>query len=881
MERRRDAESPHDDPGVERSSTPERPPELSRGATEVAASERAALARGVIADVLTRPRRISRLDGTNVPQWLMADPIQASLTWLATHGSVCRTPRMCTKTPGPLRRLLKQRRKALEGQTDLIHDSLWRFDDTEMVAEVRRMVRSRHTLLVEEIETESLFVEDRLRTLLEDEGLDVAALAAALWASALATPVARELFSLLPALYPSVPVAAAGAGPDQPVAAGSTEKTKHREKRLELQAKVTEQESELSRLRLDLKERGKQRARSEASLAAVREQATRAESSAEAARTRVGDLEQQVKEARFASSTSRKERDQATRAGNALREELDRTASELSYTEAERGAVVMALASAQTRIEALEVQLAAVPRDTDAIADWLAREDERLNDAVLTLQGGDRERAIEAKRLRRKLEQSFRDAYPDYVPPRPAPVGEKRSVEIVARGGGREVGRSCYELRLGPHKLLIDCGLAVGRRAEDQIPDLAGLERIHALLVTHAHTDHVGWIPALAARIEHRFPIYCTSATTRLLSIMLNDSRRQYERSMAARQLIAEHDPSAAEVVEAYTRDDVYDVETRLREARMSERQSITGTDLFATFFPAGHILGAASILIEGGGRRILFSGDISSEHQHTVAPFSLPEDMEPVDLLVLESTYGDRLRGPLDVAEASLVKFVRDTVQNGIALLPSFALGRAQEVLAILARARKSRELPGGLRIVVDGMIKTVNDVYAEYDKLDPSDFDQISARADRDLVIKEALRGTPTVVVTTSGMLAGGPIVEWAARLLSDPRNRMALLGYQDEGAPGGALRKAAEGRPPYSLALRGDGGEEIVVRVAAPVIDIPLSAHADQAGLLAYAKQARPERIVLVHGGDRARDRLKLQLEAQRLAPEISSDDVISFR
>lgn len=876
-----DPEGPHVNPdSVEPMAPSEHPIEMPTGATEAPAREGPVLPQGVVADVLTRPRRIPRLDGTGVPLWLMDDPIQASLTWLTAHGSVCRTPRTCSETPGPLRRLLKQRRKAQEGQMLLIHDSLWRFEGVKMIAEVRRMVRARHALLIEEIESETLFAEDRLRVLLEDEGLDVVALAAALWASGLATPASRELFSLLPALYPGAPVAAPAQAPDQPIAAAPTERTRHRNKRLELEAKVTEQESQLSRLRRDIKERGKERTRSEASIASMREQVTVAGSSAEVARARVSDLEQELKEARFATLTSRKERDQATNAGNALRQELDRAVSELSYAETGRRAVVVALASAQTSIEALEVQLAAIPRDTDAIADWLAREEERLNEAVLTLQGGDRERAAEAKRLRRKLERSFREAYPHYVPPRPAPIEEKRLVDFAARGGGHEVGRSCYELRLGPHKLLIDCGLAVGRRAEDQIPDLAGLERLHALLVTHAHTDHVGWIPALAARIEQRFPIYCTGATTRLLPIMLNDSRRHYERSMAERQLIAEHDPSAAEVVEAYTRDDVYDVETRLREARMSERQNIVGTDLFATFFPAGHILGAASILIEGGGRRIMFSGDISSERQHTVAAFSLPEDIEPVDLLVLESTYGDRPRDRLEVAEASLVRFVGDTVQNGIALLPTFALGRAQEVLAILARARKNRDVPGELRIVVDGMIKTVNEVYAEYDKLDPSDFDQISARADRDLVIKEALRGTPTVVVTTSGMLAGGPVVDWASRLLSNPRNRMALLGYQDEGAPGGALRKVASGRPPYSLPLRGDAGEEIVVRVAAPVIDIPLSAHADQAGLVVYAKHARPERIVLVHGSDRARERLKLLLEAERFAPEISLDEHISF-
>lgn len=838
------------------------------------------LPQNVIAEAMSRHRRITTLSSAGVPEWLMVEPIAAGLNWLEWHGASCRHPRSCQETPGPLRSLLKQRRKARESQARLVHDALWKFATFAMIADVREMVRSKHAEVVAEIDAGALFSPDRLRRLLLDdsEELNVQDLAAALWASRIDDSRAEELFRILPAFRGDVthePVETVPAPRPGPV-----EKPKHRDKRLQLQVKVQELEGVVARLRTDLKERAKERRASESVIASLRQEIAAAGEAAEISQQRITELEARLREIRLESLQNRRDWQQASKTAGLLRGDLERTTQDLSEIEKDRAAVVRALASARTTVETLNAQLDAIPRGREAIADWLRREEERLNEEFLTLEGGDRQRAADEKRLRRKLEQAFLQAYPDFVPPRPATIGEKRRIDFRARGGGSEVGRSCYELSLGPHRFLVDCGLAVGgaRSAEDRLPDLNGLSRLDALLVTHAHTDHVGWLPALAAQITEPFPIYCTAPTAQLLPIMLRDSRNHYERAMAQEQLIRKYDPGAEELVEAYSRDDIYEVETRLREAPMSERQNIAGTDVFATYFPAGHILGAASILIEGGGRRILFSGDISSEYQNTVGAYWLPEDFERVDLLVLESTYGNRSRDPIAVAKEQLVRFVRDTVTDGVALLPSFALGRAQEVLVILARAREARELPRDLRILVDGMIKSVNDVYATNDKLELGQFQEISTKLDRELVIGDALRGVapPTVVVTTSGMLAGGPIVEWASRLLFDPRNRMALLGYQDEEGAGGALRKAARGRPPYTLSLRGEDGDERIVQVSAPVTDIALSAHADREGLVEYAKRARPQRIVLVHGDTTAREALKARLDHDGVAPEVLLED-----
>jgi Cft2 family RNA processing exonuclease len=420
-------------------------------------------------------------------------------------------------------------------------------------------------------------------------------------------------------------------------------------------------------------------------------------------------------------------------------------------------------------------------------------------------------------------------------------------------------------VQIGNHSVLIDCGIAVGARShEDQIPDLSAVPRLDALLVTHAHTDHVGWIPALVGAMDD-FPIHCTAPTAELLPIMLRDSRGHYERWLAAEQVKQRHNAYAPVVREEYTRDDVADALLRLSEARVGEITGVGATDLQATFFPAGHILGAASILLEGGGRRVVLSGDISSEFQQTVNPFSVPDDLGDIDLLVLESTYGYRRRSPLSGAQRDLVDFVKSTVPQGIALLPCFALGRAQEVVAILKSARRAGELPRELVIFTDGMINKINPVYAAHTQLEEADCVPIVEQIDRDVAIQSATAATPTptVVVTTSGMLTGGPVVEWARRLLPDARHRMALLGYQDEGAPGGLLRKIADRRPPYPITLRGEDDEPIEVQVASRVVELGLSAHADQDGLVKYAKCIDARKIVLVHGDDDARSMLRERL------------------
>jgi Cft2 family RNA processing exonuclease/predicted nucleic acid-binding Zn-ribbon protein len=761
--------------------------------------------------------------------------------------------------------------------------ALWGYERSPMVEWVRSEVIARHEQLADDLKGGAFFDASALERSLDDlDASRARTLAAVLWAQGLDEARGAELFGLLPALVPAspdkpvVPIPA-----DTPAPRGEpTEKRRQRDKRLALERDIGRLKGELSQAQADRKSRAEQ-------LASTRRELETASADLGAARGRVGELEGEVAtattRARSAETQLReveRQLKQASSANTAYRSDLDRVRSDLNEAEKERRMVTGRLADVQAQLQQRDARLAALPRDTDAIADWLDREETRLRELEFTVEGGTRERVASEKRLRRKLELAFLEAYPGYKQSRPPPPDSTRSLTFRALGGGDEVGRSAYLISIGMHDVLIDCGIAVGARdRDDQVPDLSSLKRLDALLLTHAHTDHIGWAAALVAQLDY-FPIYCTQPTAELLPVMLRDSRLHYMRALAQLQLERQYNPGAAHPVEAYDGEDVVDVESRLLEARVGDVSGVGDTDLLATFFPAGHILGAASVLLEGGGRRVVISGDISADHQHTVGPFTVPEGLADVDLLVLESTYGDRSRPPAKEAEEQLVSFVAQTVKQGIALLPCFALGRAQEVLAILTSARRTGRLPGALRILVDGMINKINPSYIEQAKLDAGDFVEIGGQLDRELAIQSATHErAPTVIVTTSGMLNGGPVIEWARRLLPDPRHRMALLGYQDEGAPGGLLKKLAAGLPPYSVRLYGEAAEAFDVTVAAPVTSIGLSAHADQDGLIRYAAAVRPRRIVLVHGDDQARSALRERLVREGICPNVELAQVVS--
>lgn len=796
-----------------------------------------------------------QLDASSVPTEAMRIPVDMALHAMVDHSRYCKA-RLCQHLPPPLMPFARMRPKAILKQRDAVHKALWDCADHPFVVGIRDQV--------EELESASLGLEEGAEPSAEivataldtDDG--VLRLIALIWAQGLSDEKER-LFRQLVAVSAGVPRAAsegtAGSSRDKP--------SRKDDKKAELKAARRELRQEKKAL-AEAKEIVNAR---EHALRALNEDLAASRAALEDSEANAEQLLSERDQDRRALARQQDELEKSTRVLQQLRKENQAARTERDDAERSRTRTMSELSRVKRELARADLELKSAPSGAHAVWEFIKSENKRIDIDRTIAQGADRQRADAEHTDLRKLERAFKQAYPEFSEDRPPePRVEKAPLTLQILGGGSEIGRSSYLLEIGERRILVDCGVKVGGEEESFAPDIDRIERLDAVVLTHAHSDHIGWLPALVRRFDD-VDIYCTSATVELVPIMLEDGARHYFANNSQRRTQATYDPAAEEVIDAYEREDVETVEFRLMPCEMRQRETLPFDDFEITFFPAGHILGAASVLIEGGGRRVLASGDISSEPQLTVPAAALPTDLGQVDLLLLESTYGkgDRLREPAAKSREQLISKVGEVLGNeGSVILASFALGRAQELLTVLAEAMQRGDLPGDTPVCVDGLIRKINSIYASSDalKLPPGAFD-IGGEFERRDAIHRA-KSTPTIVVTTSGMLAGGPAVEYARALLGDPRHKLILTGYQDGNAPSRQLLKLASGGMSGKVVrLPGQDGTNVEFRAAAPAVQIGLSAHADQAGLLDYTSRIDADVIALVHGEPAAQEELEAQL------------------
>jgi Cft2 family RNA processing exonuclease len=463
-------------------------------------------------------------------------------------------------------------------------------------------------------------------------------------------------------------------------------------------------------------------------------------------------------------------------------------------------------------------------------------------------------------------------------------------MKLIPLGGAEEIGASCSLLEIGGHKILVDAGIRIGganninSERRDPLPDLARITDfggIEAILVTHAHTDHTGALP-LVHQAYPNVPVYATVGTQALVSVLLNDAvRLMQSRFDSEREL------------PLYGEAQVESLFTRMQSVQLGQTLTLFGGEVAATFFPAGHILGAACIGLQSeryGEESIFFSGDISATPQLTVGGMLPPVSVATGNsgstfrpqVVMVESTYGNRLHANRANEERRLAETVAAVVeQGGRVLIPAFAVGRAQEVLLILAQAMRRQEI-ASFPVWVDGMVKSVCSVYAQhpYDlargvqrqiirqgnpffgpaasrsaKSTQSSFQAIITSKEREQLAES---GKPGCIVASSGMLSGGPSAFYASYLVKEPKSAIFITGYQDEESPGRALLALAETTDPGARRLRlGPEGESVAV--VCRVAKYSLSAHADAGELAALINQLNPKETVLVHGAGGAREAL----------------------
>ncbi|QKG20503.1 beta-lactamase domain-containing protein [Actinomadura verrucosospora] len=419
----------------------------------------------------------------------------------------------------------------------------------------------------------------------------------------------------------------------------------------------------------------------------------------------------------------------------------------------------------------------------------------------------------------------------------PAPrvrVGAELGLRVVPLGGATEIGGSCLLVEAGGTRLLIDAGLRPGAEPAPPREIKRALDGpLDGLVVTHAHNDHCGYVPALVA-LRPDLRILATRETVRLMPAMWADSAK----------LMRMRDRRAAQWgVEAGALYGSLEVETAAR--RCEEVPFGTPRRLGALtveLFPAGHILGAAGVVVHAGDRRAVVTGDISGFRQETVDGYALPDAAKAADLLVMESTCCAEDHPGREGRVRDLVRAVEEVCQDGgRVLVPAFALGRAQEI-ALLMR-RHLPEVP----VRVDGMAADLSQAFEAVTEAGPRPLDVLGgavAVAERPADLDAFRTG---VVISTSGMLNGGPAVQWARRILPEPGSALFISGYQDEESPGAALLDVRTGG---RLTLM-DRDREVTVPVRARVDTMRLSAHADRRGLFDIADEAGAREVMLVHG------------------------------
>ncbi|MDI9620197.1 MAG: beta-CASP ribonuclease aCPSF1 [Candidatus Nezhaarchaeota archaeon] len=455
-------------------------------------------------------------------------------------------------------------------------------------------------------------------------------------------------------------------------------------------------------------------------------------------------------------------------------------------------------------------------------------------------------------------------------------------IRMTALGGFREVGRSAILVEVGEDKILLDCGVKPSvRDYANEFPafwlDSFDIDSLSAVVITHAHLDHCGALPLLF-KYGYRGPVYCSEPTKMLMSLILKDY---------------------LDVADKEGRTPIYgprEVKLALLHTLALTHGEVTdiAPGVKLTLHSAGHILGSsmAHLHIGEGLHNIVYTGDFKYGRTRLLEPAS--STFPRLETLIMESTYG----GPQDVmpsreeTEAKLLEIINRTLERGgKVLIPVLAVGRAQEIMLVLANAVEKKQIPS-VPIYIEGMIQESTAIHTAYpeslakevrDKIFYEDANPFLAEnfatLTRGHVRLDVVEGEPCIILATSGMLNAGPALEYFKLMAEDEKNSLIFVAYQVEGTLGRAIQEGArevtvdyvDGRP-ISLSVKMEvhtcGG---------------FSGHSDRKQLLRFVERVtpKPRKIILCHGEDEKTASLASSIERYFRLPAETPDYLDSLR
>ena len=438
---------------------------------------------------------------------------------------------------------------------------------------------------------------------------------------------------------------------------------------------------------------------------------------------------------------------------------------------------------------------------------------------------------------------------------------ENQSVYLQSLGAAETVTGSKHLLIAPGFKLMVDCGLFQGiksLRERNWVKPPVDVTTFDAIVLTHAHLDHCGYLPLLIKN-GYRGKVYMSEPTRDLTELILRDSAKLQEEDAdkANRHGYSKHNPALA----LYTTKDVEAALLKFVTIDVLKEYRLT-PNIWFKCYPAGHILGACSVEVNCYDKTILFSGDIG-RYQSEMLP--APQHPKAADYIVMESTYGDRLHKTGQLTD-ELAFVIKDTLfHGGNLLIPCFAVGRAQDVIHLLYKLKQEKEMPGSIPIFLDSPMAAS----ASRTLLQHTDWVMISAKECSQMfsgvTISQDYRHTKKIIrqknskiiLAASGMMTGGRVLEYLKQYLPDAKNTILLIGFQAEGTRGRALLNQS---PEIKI-----HGQYYPVRAQVKEIG-GLSAHADQGELLRWLGEfnSKPSKVYLVHGEPSAQEALRVKIK-----------------